>query len=317
LTSLLRWLRSSIRGEVSTSTLESRRRAGGAAYALFEEAEALEGDDRGARLFRLCAWNAFALQTIADTMLDVDAREHPASAGYVARSTLSYVSACLDAVPSWIRAARIAQSDPSARVAVPGSLPKWRFDQPTTAVELRCLRSAYEALQPRIESDLNAFAASSEPDSATVRRLRRLCAEMTSAADYAQGLDSRRAGAVERGEIRWRLLDALDNAFLLGQLLAVPTLVEVTPLAGPRVDRPPMADEMTWEHIEPLWPVRDVDGVVVGTVARVDGDRSTGELAGIEVDRGIDHASLRVPASAVARIGVGEVRLGVRRAELR
>ena len=78
---MLRWLRSALRGEVSTADLESRRRAGAIAYSLAQEAEGVTETDRGARLFKLCAWNAFALQTIADTLIDCDAQDDPATAG--------------------------------------------------------------------------------------------------------------------------------------------------------------------------------------------------------------------------------------------
>ena len=104
---MLRWLRSALRGEVSTADLESRRRAGAIAYSLAQEAEGITETDRGARLFKLCAWNAFALQTIADTLIDCDAQDDPATAGYVPRSTLLYATACVDQVPRWISCARV------------------------------------------------------------------------------------------------------------------------------------------------------------------------------------------------------------------
>ena len=111
----LNWIRSTLRGEVSASELYARRGAGTAAYSLAEEAAGAEGDDRGTRLFRVCAWNAFALQTIAETLIDVDASDDPGTAGYVPRSTLQFASDCVDRVPDWIRLARIVQTDPEAR----------------------------------------------------------------------------------------------------------------------------------------------------------------------------------------------------------
>ena len=43
---MLRWLRSTLRGEVSTADLESRRRAGALAYSLAEEADEIAATDR-------------------------------------------------------------------------------------------------------------------------------------------------------------------------------------------------------------------------------------------------------------------------------
>lgn len=310
------WLRSLLRGEVSTAEIEARRRAGMAAYSLAEEADAATGDDRGTRVFRLCAWNAFALQTIAETLLDSDTADDPATAGYVAPSTLRFVGECLDAVPDWIRQARVVEGAPAARVgaALPARLPRWRHDEPTTEIELHGLRRAYEALEPRVESGVEAAAAATP--ARVTGELRRVRAEMASTADYAEALRSRNAGPVDRGEARWRLLDALEHAFLLGQLLAMPTLAEVARVRDEREEELPLAPEPSWLQIGPGWPVLDRDGARVGQVQSVRGDRETGVFEGIDVDPSIASGLLHVPARAVARIGAGEIRLSVRRDEL-
>lgn len=300
---LIRRLRSSLRGELSASDLEPRRNAGAAAYALAEEAAAATGDDRGTLLFRVCAWNAFALQTIADTLLDADAEYDPATAGYVPRSTLNYVSECLDLVPMWLKLARVAHADPSWRApGLPERLPKWIHDEPTTLGELHGIRLAYEALQPRVESELLALEPSAPPQ---LGQLRRMHAEMTSAAELAQASWTPHASAGTRGEIRYRLLEALGRAFTLGQLIAMPTLCEL------------QREDDSWLHIFRGWPVLDRDGASVGPVNRVLGDRGTGVFEGIEVDTGIGARPLIVPADVVAMIGLGEVKLSVARAELR
>src|SRR5207253_1454038 len=81
------------------------------------------------------------------------------------RSTLTFVSACLDEVPIWIRRARVVESDPEARVAaaLPARLPPWLYDEPTRQSELHGLQSAYEALQSRVESRLLVFADAARP----------------------------------------------------------------------------------------------------------------------------------------------------------
>lgn len=302
-----------MRGEVSTASVTLRRRAGTSAYSLAEEAASTTGADRTARLFRLCAWNAFAFQTIADTMLDVDTSDDPRTAGYVARSTLHFVDTCLDQVPVWIRAARIVQSDPSSQLKLPAALPRWTYDEPTTAIELHGLRSAYEALYPRVATDLQTLEAAAVPE---LDHIRREFAEMTSSVDYAQGLDLRGIGPVERGEVRARLLDGMQRVFLLGQLLAVPSLVEMPDIRRPALDAPLVAADRTWMQVDPGWPVLDADGQMVGLVERMRGDRTTCELTAIDVDRGSAHATLSVPASALARIERGEIRLSVKRSEL-
>lgn len=301
---MFRWLRSALHGEVSTAELDARLAAGSFAYSLAEEAEASENV-----LLRLCAWNAFALQTIADKLIEADAAADPATEGYVPRSTLNYVSVCLDLVRHWIRQARIVESDPQARIAaeLPARLPVWRRDEPTRPSELQGLRAAYEALQARVET---ALVESSPPE------LRRTDAEMRSAADDAAALWHRNAGPVECGEARVYLLEALQHALTLGQLIALPTLAEVERVRRSRDADLPLGRHGSWLQIEPGWPVRDSKGLMVGLVDRVRGDRATGRFDGIEVSRSAGAESFHVSAEAIAQIGAGEVKLSVARAAL-
>lgn len=312
---LLTWLRSTLRGEVPTGDLDARRGAGTAAYSLAEEAACVEGEDRGTCLFRVCAWNAFALQTIAETMLDVDAEDDPGTAGYVPPSTLRFATDCIDCVPDWIRLARIVQTDPEARVrSLPATLPAWSSGYSTRRSELHGLRTAYEALEARVEPDLQKLAATAPPGS--LAQIRRLRAEMTSSAEYANAIALGKAGAVDRGEARWRLLSALEDAFLLGQLLALPSLVEITRARDPDGRRSGLADATSWLAVRPGWPVIDADGTKVGLVLRVLGDPDIGAFDGVEVASGIETATLRVPTSAIATIAGCEIKLSVRSAEL-
>lgn len=308
----LTWLRSALRGEVSAAELTARRGAGTAAYSLFDEAASAEGDDRGTRIFRACAWNAFALQTIAETLIDVDAAEDPATAGYVPPSTLRYAAECVDRVPDWIRLARVAQSDPDARIrGLPAQLPVWRTDEPTRRSELHALRTAYESLEARVGGDLRSVSAAP----AVLAQLRRVRAEMESAAEYAGAIGLRDAGPVDRGEARWRLLSALERVFLLGQLVAVPSLAAIAHAREAPSDVESAAGA-SWLRIEPGWPVRDCDGVTVGLVQRVRGDRDTGALDGLDVSPGIASAIVRVPAAAIALVDAGEIRLSVAAGDL-
>ncbi len=287
---MLRWLRSTLRGEVSTADLESRRRAGKIAYSLAGEADALDGSDRATQLFRLCAWNAFALQTIADTLIECDTQDDPATAGFVPRSTLRYATACVDQVPTWIRCARVVRGDPDAKLeaGLPAALPPWVYDEPTTSGELHGLRTAYEALQPRVETGVQA--AQLEP--ARLGQMRRMLAEMTSAAEYAAAILRPNIGPVDRGEVRARLLNALSRAFELGQVLALPTLTDVVP----RHQKEPIARTLTWLDVDTNCLVLDSAGHRIGFVLRVRGDRATGEFGGIDVNVGDRAAGSLRPA---------------------
>jgi hypothetical protein len=298
-----------VRGEVSTGDLEARRRAGAIAYSLAEEADALEGTDRSAQLFRLCAWNAFAYQTIVDTLIESDARTDPPTAGYVPRSTLLFAGPCVDFVPTWIRYARMAQGDPDLHLGgrLPASLPEWRYDEPTTGSELVGLRAAYEALQPRVETSLQALAASGTVGPHALAQMRRMLAEMTSAAEYACALLRPGLGPVDRGEVRWRLLGALGQALDLGQVLAMPSLMEVVRAQRRRNDDVPISEGLSWLEIEPGWHVFDRARQNIGRVARVRGDRATGELAGIDIATASDRPDRTAGPDEIATIDPGEV----------
>ncbi|MGH2971626.1 MAG: hypothetical protein ACRDLE_05770 [Gaiellaceae bacterium] len=306
---MLRWLRSTVRGEVSIAELEGRRRAGAIAYSLAEEADDVQDNDRGAQLFRLCAWNAFAFQTIVDTMIDSDTRESPPTAGFVPRSTLRFASPCADEVPRWIRYARMAQGDPDLQLddRLPAPLPKWIHDEPTTRTELVGVRKAYEALQPRVETNLQALAASGTADVHTLGQLRRLLAEMTSAAEYASALLGPDLGAVARGEVRFHQLEALRRALELGQVLAMPSLLAVVDMERRRDDDVPLAAGLSWLEIEPGWLVLDTTGTRVGRVACVRGDRVTGEFAGIDVSITDDRPDRVVTPEEIATIADAEI----------
>jgi hypothetical protein len=290
---------------VSSQSLDARRSAGTAAYGLFEDAEAWIGEDRGSRYFRLCAWNAFALQTIADRLLDADTAADPATVGYVPRATLAFAQACLDEVPDWLSLAWGMRSDPDPRVAnrLPARLPPWVHDEPTRPSELRGLQDAYETLQARTETKVIAL-----PDADRVgAELRHLCAQMQADADYAAEVGLRGAGAVQRGEARSHLLRALQHAFTLGQLLALPTLVEIERVEHDHEEELPLSESPSWLQIGPGWAVVDAGGGRVGVVVRVRGDRSTGAFDGLEIADRIDSAGRHVSPDEIAAIRRGEI----------
>jgi hypothetical protein len=277
------------------------------AYGLFEDSEGWSGDDRGTQYARLCAWNAFALQTLADCLLDADTAADRATEGYVPRSTLGFARACYDEVPDWLSLARGFRSDPDPRIStdLPARLPRWERDEPTRASELRGLQDAFESLQARTETKVNRLA----PTDRAGAELRHQCAQMHGDADYAEQLGMRGAGAVERGEARAYLLRALQRAFTLGQLLAVPTLVEVERFDHDEEANLPISESPSWLQIGANWPVFDADGARVGLVVQVRGNRATGEFEGLDVSAGVYSAVRHVSPDEIAAIGRYEIRL--------
>jgi hypothetical protein len=144
-------------------------------------------------------------------------------------------------------------------------------------------------------------------DPHTLAQMRRMLAEMTSAAEYAVALLRPGLGPVDRGEVRWRLLDALGQAIDLGQVLAMPSLLEVVRAERHRTGDVPLAGGLSWLEVEPGWLVLDRERKRVGRVARVRGDRVTGELAAIDVSTASDRRDFEVARDEIATIESGEV----------
>jgi hypothetical protein len=73
----------------------------------------------------LCAWNAFALQTLGDQLVEADYQASPRTAGYLP-GHLEQAAAFLGEVEHWSARARRASSDQTydvtAEIAVAGTL---------------------------------------------------------------------------------------------------------------------------------------------------------------------------------------------------
>jgi len=277
------------------------------AYGLFEDSEEWTGDDRGSQYARLCAWNAFALQTVADSLLDADTAADRATVGYVPRATLRFARACYDEVPDWLSLARGFRSDPDPRIStsLPAHLPRWERDEPTRASELRGLRNGFEALQARTETKVNRLTA---PDRASAE-FRHLCAQMQGDADYAEQVGMDGSGPVERGEARAYLLSALQRAFTLGQMLALPTLVEVERVQHDAEEQLPLSESPSWLQIGTGWAVLDASGTRLGVVVRVHGERATGEFGGLDITAGLYSPERHVTPDEIGAIRRGEIQL--------
>jgi hypothetical protein len=82
----------------------------------------------------LCAWNAFALQTLGDELVEADYRADPRTAGFLPLVTAEQAAAFLGEVEHRSAGARRAASDAgydvAAEIAVPAPLPAWVTVEP-------------------------------------------------------------------------------------------------------------------------------------------------------------------------------------------
>jgi hypothetical protein len=300
-----------MRGELSERPLEGLRQAAASAYGLAEEAERLREDAgpdpwqraRGVRLFSLCAWNAFALQSIGDHLLDSDAEAEP---------TFAFAQECYERAMTWVRHAECARADADYRVStpLPAALPPWEQSE-TEDVHLKGLFAAYEALAPRAEYDLGPLQRLVTREHAgEVAEMNRVAAQMRASVDFARRLGAHASSGEQRREVRDHLLQALGCAYVLGQLVVMPSLTRRLEVARDPSDRAPLSS------IRIGAAVVDAHGSPIGTVARVEGEPELGVVSGLVISVGVFCADRRVRIDDIDSVRPGVVRLRKAAAEL-
>jgi len=161
---LLTRVRATLRGEVLADTLEAYRRAGATVTDLFLEAEqrrsvlTAEGTDlwsapSGTQALLLCTWNAFALQTLGDALLEADYAADPKTVGFVPPVTAEQALAFYAEVAPWLTRARQAQADEGFRldVHVPAELPEGAETDPCPREHLLAMMAAMATLREHAE----------------------------------------------------------------------------------------------------------------------------------------------------------------------
>ncbi len=178
----------------------------------------------------LCAWNAYALQLLGDQFVEADFRLNPATAGYLPAITADQVLAFYTQVEPWLSRARQAHSNPNYRldVGVPAQMPQWSEVEPCPNAHLHGMLEAMRALR---DHALIAFAFFAETESPAdkqdaVNHARQLWAAAKSKADYAENLWGGNPSRELHERIEEHVKEAIERLYLLGQLLAMPPLLE-------------------------------------------------------------------------------------------
>ncbi|RSM45302.1 hypothetical protein DMB66_51295 [Actinoplanes sp. ATCC 53533] len=253
---LLTKMRATLAGERDTVLLEALRGAGRAAFDELMAAEKLRDEltaggttvwDAPAAVASqlLAAWNAFVLQSLGEAFLDADYAANPGTVGYVPPVTFQQVSGWLSAVEGWISRARQARVNPdydiSTELALPAGLPAWVEVEPCPAEHLAALLAAIPPVREHIDVALFALERRDVParHQQAVNRLKQLAAEAAAAADYAVSLSTQRHHPGLHELIENNLKNALELWFHVGQLAAMPRLLDnyraLRPAARPDV----------------------------------------------------------------------------------
>jgi hypothetical protein len=257
---LMTKVRAALAHERDSVVLEAMRAAGRVAHDELMAAERLREDlvVAGTTLWDappavasqlLASWNAFVLQTLGETLLDADYAADPGTVGFVPEATFNQASVWLSAVEGWVSRARQARSNPeydiAAELALPAGLPAWAEVGPCPPAHLAALQAAVPPVRDRVEFAVYALerACASDTQTSAVNRLRQLIAEAATAADYAAGLRTTRQHAGLHELIENNLRDALELWFHVGQLAAMPRLLDHyrsrRPLPRPELARLP------------------------------------------------------------------------------
>jgi hypothetical protein len=182
------------------------------------------------RTLELCAWNAFALQLLGDELVAGDYQAKPSTVGFVSPVTAEQAHAFYGQVEGWLSRARQALSSPTYRldVEVPAELPGWCETDRCSREHLEALTAAARRLHQRAAIALDD-AARRLPDERgkDLAQLRELLAVVETAIGYA---DQLHLGDVDDEQVHERIEEsvkrAIETAYLLGQLAAMPELLD-------------------------------------------------------------------------------------------
>jgi hypothetical protein len=250
-------LAAALHGEVAATTVEAYRRAGSVAYQDILDAEQVRADlaVSGSGLWDaspaqasqlLCAWNAFALQTLGDELVEADYRADPRTAGYLPPVTAEQAAAFLGEVEHWSASARRAASDPSydvaAEFALPVPLPDWVRVEPCPPAHLAAMLAAARAMRGRAEAALADLVRTPAPDGkkAAAGRLRGMAAEADSVTGFGEALWTPGATAEVHEQVENSLRRGITAYYRLGQLLAMPALLDRPEFTAVPVNWKPM-----------------------------------------------------------------------------
>lgn len=230
-----------MRGEVNTKTLEAYRRAGGSVYDLIianerrREDSHLAGktpwsDDHGQQLQALCTWNAFVHQTLGDTFLDADYQADPLTVGFVPLITAKQAQAFYSAVECWLSRARAAESNPNFQIdlPIPSALPEWEEQAICPQPHLIAMIEATKSIHAHAGAALAVFEGEGTPadKQGQLLKLRQIMAEATAKAEYARGLMGGEISNELHERIEQHTQQAIEGFYRLGQLLAMPSLID-------------------------------------------------------------------------------------------
>uniref|UniRef100_UPI0037502CE7 hypothetical protein n=1 Tax=Armatimonas sp. TaxID=1872638 RepID=UPI0037502CE7 len=245
---------SRLQGEIPAQTLEAYRRASLGVYEMLDHTEQkrldikLEGHHpwevpSATQSEVLCSWNAYALQLLGDKFIEADYAGSPTTRGYLPPVTGDQVLSFYQQVEGWMSRARQAHSNPNYRldVGVPAELPPWSEVEPCPNAHLHGMLEAMRSLRDHAGVAMSFFeeAKSPEDKQKSVGFARQLWAAAKSKADYAENLWGGNPSQELHERIEEHAKEAIEQLYRLGQLLAMPALLDKESAAKEKAPPPP------------------------------------------------------------------------------
>ena len=246
---------SRLQGEIPADTLEAYRRASLAIYEQLDHVETHRANCKSEGLNPwtvppatqaeiLCAWNAFVLQTLGNEFLEADYKSDPATIGYVPPITADQALAFYSQVEGWLTRAQQAHVHPGYRldVAVPAALPAWSEVEPCPNAHLRGMLEAMKAVSDHCAAAMLFLDETTPPTEKAgqeqLHAIRSVYAAASTKARYAREMHGSRPTPDVHERVEEHVKAAIEQFYLLGQLLAMPRLADVAP---PRETSAPIA----------------------------------------------------------------------------
>lgn len=260
-----------LHGEVPAEYVEALRRVGTPVHDLIERANVLLqrpgilpwDAERSSQLVSALAWNAYVLQTLGEALMDADYGAKPETAGYLPPPTVDQVAALLHQVGDWLSRAQQASSNPHYRpdVLLPAELPDWREADLSRPIHVAGMMNALAIIGRRADSAVWRLDERSMPADRhwTLGLVRQRQAAAESAAQRAERLWTGPGRASVAGQVGKHAKKALDDYYLLGQMLAMPDLADFFQLrqaGGARPSRVRMLALPTEQGFDP-WCLTD------------------------------------------------------------
>ncbi len=270
-------------GEVSADTLEAYRRASLAVYEALEHLEshrkvALDNGKNvwtmapAAKAETLCTWNAFVLQTLGDRFLEADYEGDPTTVGFVPPITADQILRFYTPVEGWLNRAQQAHFNPDYKLdwPVPAQLPQWSDVEPCPNAHLVGMLEAMRAVRDHTQAALT-FLEASEPKNEDEKKgkntIRQLQASAMARARYADDMMNGNPSRDVHERVEEHVKAAIQDFFLLGQLLAMPELALKVNAQSPQPQQQPPIQPRQKPTTPPTFDTFNSDVNTWGTIA--------------------------------------------------